>query len=287
MAKKLAVVTMVYNEPEYLPLWCRYYSGQTGPQHCYIIDHSTFDGSTDRLVGFNVVRVPRSTMDDIKRARFVSQFCSALLEWYDAVIYVDVDEIVIAEPNKFSSLREYIETQGESVVNAIGFDVQHLPVIESRLNLDLPILAQRKWVRFSSSMCKPILTTRALTWTPGFHSADAPLRFNDLYLFHLRYFDLAIGLERLHRTRAMDWSSESAGRHQRVNDVEFRDLVTKVADLPRVQRPSFSPETPPIATYLQRVYDSEKPFGAGTYNLDLHIFGEELLELPEIFRRCL
>lgn len=286
MEKSLAAVTMVYNEPEYLPLWCRYYGAQVGPEHCYIIDHGTSDGSTDSLSGFNVIKIPRSPKDNTKRTNFVSRFSTALLEWYSFVLHCDVDEIVVADPERHSGIRDFVQTETCGVVNAIGFDIHHLPLSEKKISLDLPIFSQRKWARFSAAMCKPVLTSRPLTWAPGFHSADAPIKFRDLYLFHLRYFDLSVGLARLHRTRAMSWSSDTAGRHQRVEDQAFEDLMLLVARQPRQERPLFSPGLGPVSSYLQRVLDSEQPCGPGKYNLDLQISGNELLELPERFRTC-
>ena len=280
MGKKLAVVTMVYNEPEFLPIWCGYYGKQAGSEHCYIIDHGSDDGSTGKLVGFNVVKIPRSPKDNERRTRFVSQFCSALLEWYDVIINVDVDEIVVAEPDRFRNLQEYVDREEREVINAIGFDLHHLPLLEGPLDLANPVFKQRKWVRFSSAMCKPVLTTRPLTWAPGFHSANAPISFGQLYLFHLRYFDLALGLERLRRTRSMEWFREDAGKHQRVQDSEFTSLMMSVARLSRIEECSFLPEAKPIVDYIQGLLKSEKPLGVSPYNIDLTVSGDKLIEMP-------
>jgi len=34
----LAVVTMVYNEEDFLPIWLKHYSRQVGLKNCFIID---------------------------------------------------------------------------------------------------------------------------------------------------------------------------------------------------------------------------------------------------------
>ena len=66
----IAAVTMVYNEPEYLPIWCRHYAKAVGPENCFIIDHGSDDGSTSSLPNFNVIRKsPRSPKDNEKRTR--------------------------------------------------------------------------------------------------------------------------------------------------------------------------------------------------------------------------
>src|SRR4051794_24504690 len=118
-----AVVTMVYNEPAFLPHWIRYYSKQFGADHCYIVDHGSDDGSTRDVDGTNLVRIPRSPMHDKKRANFISQFCTSLLEWYQTVIYTDVDEFLIPEPDRYNSLAEYCADNSSESVNAIGLNI--------------------------------------------------------------------------------------------------------------------------------------------------------------------
>jgi hypothetical protein len=283
MTKKLAAITMVYNEPEYLPIWCKYYGAEVGPEHCYIVDHGTNDGSTENCDGFNVIRIPRSPKDNVKRTRFISNFCSNLLEWYDAIVHTDVDEIVVPGPDHFPGLKGYVESFSGGVINAIGFDVHHIPLEEEKLDLSQPILRQRKWLRFASCMCKPVLTTQPIVWASGFHSADAAIRFDSLHLFHLRYFDLDLALARLRRTRSMAWSSDNAGLHQRMDDQAFSDLMHRIARLPKTEGITLRPQESPVSDYIARVLQTEKPHSAGTYNMDIHIFGDHLLKVPPRF----
>ena len=163
----LAIVTMVYNEPCFLPLWLRHYNAQAEPRHCYVVDHGTTDGSTDRErlpAGLNLVRIPRSPQDDTRRCRFISQFCASLLVWYESVIYVDVDEILVADPALHASLADHAATcEPEAVISAIGLDVVHGVDVEPDLDWDRPVSLQRRWVRFSSAMCKPVLIRRPVT----------------------------------------------------------------------------------------------------------------------------
>jgi len=287
----IAAVTMVYNEPEYLPIWCRYYGAQVGAENCYIVDHGSDDGSTENLTarGFNLIRIPRSPKDNTKRTRFLSEFCSSLLEWYDAVMHCDVDEIVFGDARKYASLSDYAEqAKSEFPVSALGFNVHHVPETESDLDLSESILEQRSWVRFSSSMCKPALIYSRVKWSPGFHSADSPIQFGDLFLFHLRYFDLQLGLQRLARTRSMAWASDSAGSHQRVPDESFTKLVQAAARLPKVESPTLALEgNERVSAYVARVLTSQKDYKTHTYPLDLHIFGDELMRIPSSFANVL
>nr|WP_294916751.1 glycosyltransferase family 2 protein [uncultured Neokomagataea sp.] len=280
----LAIVTMVYNEPHHLPVWCRHYGGDVGPSACYIIDHGSDDGSTDHIGDFNRIHIPRSPQDDEKRTKFINQFCASLLSWYESVIYVDVDELLIADPALHPSLTHFAQTNTCPVVTAIGLDLIHRPEHEKPLDNSHPLLSQRRHARFSSAMCKPVLIRTPITWAPGFHChAEAPPQFNaPLFLFHTRYADLNAGLERLHRTRTQAWCSEHAGQHQRLQDQDWENMLRSMAGLPVIPC-SLTLDTPQLRQYLNAVTDSTLPRHHERYRLDLHISGEALWHVPERF----
>jgi glycosyl transferase family 2 len=283
----LAIVTMVYNEPQFLPLWLRHYTAEVQARHCYVIDHGSDDGCTDpaRLpAGLNLLRIPRSPQDDARRCRFMSQFCAALLVWYESVIYVDVDEILVADPGLHASLADYAASlDRDAVISAIGLDVVHSPEDEPELDWERPVSQQRHWVRFSSSMCKPVLIRRPVSWAPGFHNIDAPPRFDELFLFHLRYADLQSGLARLARTRTQAWVSATAGSHQRMADTTWRDMLLGMAALPRQAPNSLGLDDPSLHAWLARVVQSADSRQSELYRIDLHLSGDVLWRLPERF----
>lgn len=282
---KIAAVTMAYNEPEYLPIWVRHYARQVGSRHCYVIDHGSDDGSTDGLGDVTVVRIPRSPQDDTRRARFLSRFCAALLEWYDWVIHADVDEIALPDPQLYPTLQEYCADAPPEVVTAVGFNLHHLPECEPPIDLARPITEQRGWVRFSAAMCKPVLIRRAVDWAPGFHcAADAPVVFDRLFLFHLRWFDQALGLRRLAKTRAMPWADPNAGAWQRVEDAEFVALCDRIARLEQREGVAFDIAVPPLRDAIQAVLDSQEGREHERYKIDLHRDVDELWEIPSQFR---
>lgn len=282
---KVAAVTMAYNEPEYLPIWARHYARQVGARRCYVIDHGSDDGSTENLGEINVARIPRSPQDNGRRARFLSRFCASLLDWYDWVVHTDVDEIVLADPRFFRSLEDYCANPpAADVVTAVGFNLHHLPQSEPPLDLSRPITEQRRWVRFGAAMCKPVLIRRAVDWAPGFHCADAPVVFDQLFLFHLRWFDNNLGLKRLAKTRAMAWADASAGAWQRVEDAEFVGLLERVARVVKREAVPFDIKLPPLSDAVQAVLDSQQGREHDTYKIDLHRDVDELWEIPARFR---
>ena len=284
----LAIVTMVYDEPIFLPLWVRHYCAQVAPGHCYVVDHGSDDGSTDpaRLVaGLNIVRIPRSPQDDSRRCRFISHLCASLLIWYESVIYVDVDEILVADPALHASLADYAASlDPQAVISAIGLDVVHSPDDEPVLDWSRPVSLQRHWLRFTSAMCKPVLIRRPVQWAPGFHNIDAPPRFDELFLFHLRYADLQSGLLRLTRTRRQAWISPQAGSHQRMADTVWRDMLLGMAALPRHANRTLGLEDPALRSWLARVVQSAATRQTELYRIDLHLSGDTLWRLPERFR---
>ena len=283
MAFRVAAVTMVYNEADLLPIWLRHYSLQVGAAQCHIIDHGSDDGCTDHLGAVNVLRLPRSAMNDTVRARFVSLFCAALLEYYDAVLHTDVDEIVVADPARFASLADYAASMPADTVNAIGLELIQVAETEAAIEPGRPILAQRGWVRFSSALCKPVLTRKPRAWAPGFHCADAPMVFDALTLFHLRYHDQLQGLLRLAKTRAMPWADPYAGEHQRVPDAEWQRRLVGLSGVPRRSDVTFHPASPPVADWLDRVLASQAGREGQAFTLDLGIMANELWAVPHGF----
>jgi len=276
----LAIVTMVYNEAELLPVWLRYYASQVGAAHCYIVDHGSDDGSTEpaRIGGANLLRLPRSPQDDTRRAEFISRLCAALLGYYDAVLYTDIDEIVVAEHGL-----QAFSAHAAPVSTAIGLNIIHAAG-EPPIDLQRPVGAQRRYAAFSSALCKPVLIRRPVAWAPGFHCvADADPVFEGLYLFHLRYCDRAIALARLGRTRAMPWADQAGGAHQRVDDAAFTLMLDNFSTMLRCDDAVVAPDQAPLAAWLDAVRASLVGREQETYRIDLHLNAYELWPIPHSF----
>lgn len=275
---RVAALTMAYNEPVWAPVWARYYASQVGAAHCFLFDHGSDDGSTEGL-GINVERLRRSPLDEIARAALISDRAAELLRSFDAVVHSDVDELVLADPAQHSDLVSFARDCPEAVVTAAGLDLQHLVGREHPLDPARPLGDQRRWVRFSESMCKPAFVRRPVRWQPGFHSCDAPMQVGGLFLIHLRYADLALGLKRLARTRALVRAQPEWSGHQRVSDQEFSAMMAAIAALPtECVELEFGRE--PLRCWLARV-KAGRDDGTAT----LSLAGDRLWELPERMRR--
>lgn len=281
----LAIVTMVYNEPEFLPVWHRHYAAQVGEAALHVIDHGSNDGSTEHLGAINRLRIPRSPQDDETRTHAISHYCASLLAWYDAVIYVDVDEFLVADPALFASLPDFTRQWPDPIVTATGLDVIHMPHQEAEIDWSRPISEQRRHVRFTSSMCKPSLIRRPVSWAPGFHNTtEAPPQLSvPLFLFHLRYADLNSGLKRLERTREQPWISEDSGRHQRMKNEDWANMLKAMAALDIHPHADLSSKDAELSRWRQLVETSGLERLHERYKLDLHISGDALWRLPDRF----
>ncbi len=274
---RLAALTMAYNEPVWAGVWARFYSRQVGAENCFLLDHGSDDGSTEGL-GISVERLARAPLDEYARAAAVSARAAELLRCYDAVVHSDVDELVLPNPSRYTGLHAFAETLTGEVVTTVGLDLQHLSGEEAPLDVRRQIGEQRQWVRFSAAMCKPAFVRRPVRWAPGFHECDAPMLTGGLFLVHLRYADLGLGLLRLARTRGQTFADAATNLHQRVSDQEFTDMVGAIGRLPQ-ETIRFDLDEAPMATWLDRLR-------AGKANGDdwLTLAGDRLWRIPDQWR---
>ena len=240
---KIAFITMVYNESLFLPLWLKYYGQATHKRSLYVVNHGSNDGSIRqaRQFGASVIHLPREFHDNQARTGFISTLHQALLHYYDWVIYTDCDEFIIPDPNRWPDLRTYLveSLAGQyDILCTIGLNTIHAPKVEGKLDLEKPLLGQRRFCYFGGAMCKPLISRVPVRWSPGFHGCDSDYFIDrSLYLFHMKRVDLDYALKRLSLTRTLEWSdgalARGEGRHQRVSDQQFIDsIMKKTAVLP-------------------------------------------------------
>ncbi len=231
-------------------------------------------------VPVRVERLERSPLDEEWRVEVVTARVRRLLLDYDAVFHTDADELLVAGPGCTEGLRAVAEAVFRAgvpggAVTAVGLDVQHLPLEEPALDLTRPIGGQRRWVRFAASMCKPALVSREVAWSPGFHSSDAPMVFAGLYLLHMRYADLDLGLRRLERTRGQAFAGPEIDAHQRVPNSEWGAMVHNIARLPRLCG-DLGAEGALLKPWISKLQDSRRTREKDRFKLDLGLAGDAL-----------
>lgn len=192
----VAFVTMVYDDAFFLDIWVKYYSRFTDRRNLYVITHGPQDYAHDIAAGCNIVevnrRAPYRAMDS-DRFQLVNHFCSGLNFMFDWVVYNDVDELLVLDPEVGPDPVAHIEGLDRrlEVVSALGVEVIHRVDLESDYDPRRPILSQRKHMRINAWYCKPCITSIPLRWGPDGHGSEHGTYnlSDDLYLFHLKWFD--------------------------------------------------------------------------------------------------
>lgn len=247
--RERCVFTIAQNEKLFLPLWLGYYSHHFEPADIFVLDHDSTDGSTAGLAGrCNVVQVHHSTSFDHNWLKTtVEHFQSFLLGSYEAVLFAEADEFVMAHPERYAGLADYIRRMPGPVARCQGFDVVQ-DAAEPALRCDEPLLRQRAWWHPSPDYSKTLLAKTPLIWTRGFHdlqSRPAPPPDPDLVLAHLHRVDYASCAARHEAAARRAWSAEDVaqglGRQNMIFEpAAFRRWFYEEADsrnAPRVQIP--------------------------------------------------
>jgi Glycosyl transferase family 2 len=224
--KRRALLTMVHNEPVFLPIWLRYYSRFFGPDDIYVLDHDSSDGSTERD-GFVRIPVSHGSVDHTWMVRTIERHQRELLDRYDAVLVTDVDEIVAPRP-ECGTLGDYIDRLDEEFVNCFGYDIIHLVDREGPFDPLRPVLDQRGYWFGNRAYSKPALAMKPTRWIPGFHDRkDGRRQLDpDLCMVHLHRMDYETCLARHRYRHGRRWNerdlAESWARHNLiVDDAEF------------------------------------------------------------------
>jgi hypothetical protein len=271
---RIACLTMAHNEPVFLPIWARYYSATLGPENLVVLNHGTDDGSLDCLPrAASVVNIPRTAFDEYPRTALVNNTKSGLLQYYDAVIYTDCDEIIVPDPILYPlGIKQYCKETKETVVAPVGLNLFQAMDREPQIQLASPVLQQRRYCEFASALAKPCIVKEDVIWSPGFHYASKmPHYASDIYMFHLKSIDRELSLAKLSYTRAMPWGDSNiqkgVGRHQRSTDEEHIQLFFErpLRNLLRAGEGDFdfTSEMTQIATATKKdgSYFRHQPFG--------------------------
>jgi hypothetical protein len=290
---RVAALTMVRDEAVMLPRWVEHYSRQCGgPGALLVIDDNSTDGSTDDL-DCPVLRIPSFVHRPFEPARmgFVSHVASALLESYDAVIFCDADEFLVAEPERYDTLADLVGAKPTTkVFGSIGLNVVHHVGAEPDLDPSAPISEQRHLAKFIPLMCKPAMKKVHGAWTSASHGLKNTEWAIDpeLWLFHAKFADreaLRIAAEsRLtsvltdNRPRTTSWKF-SGDRMVKILDKMTADLPE---DDPYAGIPEFEPTTHQLRRVVVQEDDTWRARGGGRQIQRMR--KGELVRIPDRFR---
>jgi len=185
--RRVAVFTIVRNEPVFLPIWVRYYSKHFANRDIYIIDNGSTDNSTKNLPVQVLEKISDGYFDHKWLTATVSAFQAELLNsGYTHVLFAEADEIVVADPALFPhGLREYVATFSGLHTRVTAWEVVEQPG-EYPCNFERTLLSARRYFKRDSRYDKPLLSSLPLSYTLGFHgSTPLPSRDNNLWMLHL------------------------------------------------------------------------------------------------------
>lgn len=212
----VVVLTVARDEGHMLTRWVTYYGAQVGLENLVVFDDGSTDGSTQGL-GCTVHRIPGFPPGKFEaaRLRLVSGVGAGLLNTYDVVVFVDVDEFLIPDPELHTGLRAYLRARGDATILApLGLNVLHEPRSEGGLDPGRPVLGQRRFAKFAPVMCKPSIKRVPAPWAAASHGVKAPFVVDpELFMVHLKFADLQLlreVSERRHRVMTVDGRGKNA-----------------------------------------------------------------------------
>lgn len=218
----IAFVTMVYNDAFFLDLWLRYHEKFVPRSDIHIICHGPQPEAERMAEGCNIViceRDPTNAQMDRDRFIFVSDYCTSLVPHYDRVIYNDVDEVIVLDPDHGDDPVKYIAGIDPAirVISPLGLEIIHRVDLESDYDYSRPMFAQRRFVRMSGHYTKPNITNVGIIWRPDGHGASHDTLYLDdhLYTFHLKWFDQQFHVNR-YRDRTRMHITDDKGRVHKV-----------------------------------------------------------------------
>ncbi len=227
--KKIAAITMLRDDEDFLRKWISWYGAQLGVEHLYVF----LDGKDQRIPDFckgvKVEAVDRIAgnvqQGDKGRIAFLSKVAASLFQDqehpYDMVIGTDVDEFLAPDPARRLSLSEFLEEVADASrvsISGLGVDVGQKLGEEAPLDFSRPLLSQRAYAKLStryskaSVLLRPKEGAKCPEWGSGFHRVRGH-NFHivkDLYLFHFGSADQMRIRQRMEKT---DLVSKGWGRH--------------------------------------------------------------------------
>jgi len=213
---RIACVTMIRDEPVFLPIWAGHWRAVVPPEHMFILIDGLDQPVPEVVRDCQVIRLPRRPLAagwDEARWRMLSAFANSLLERFDVVVLNDVDEVVVLDPEAGGTLAEALaEARHLGVISPFAIEVVHRIDREpGDLDLTRPVLAQRRHGRINASYCKPCIIARPVRWSLGGHYADFPKLHlsRSLFLLHLRAMDA--GLLRSRQAARFAMVTDAAG----------------------------------------------------------------------------
>lgn len=197
---KRVAVTFEHKYSTYSKLWGDYYGK-------YVDNLLIIDTGESLVHDWNATT---QTMNEVQ---------DELFNQYDIILFADVDEFLIPDPDKYKDLGEYLDGVQDGVVRATGYNVMEMPG-DKPLDFTKPVLEQRSKWSYDQMYSKYVILMSPQTYTSNHEIVKGVKPDSGLVLFHLRDADITSARERL----------KGLGRTLSEGDLKYRQSVA--TDIP-------------------------------------------------------
>lgn len=197
--KKCAVFTIVKNENYFLPIWLKHYKRYFDNSDIYVLDHQSNDGSTKELDVSVELVINEMAFDHLWLVNTVENFQVKLLENYESVLFVEIDEIIYTLDKPLNEvIVDFINDENLLVQSCVSRDLLQILETEKPLNRGDLIIENRNYWFEDAIYHKTLLSKVPLKWVVGFHYITNHNRNHTLNLrmCHLHRFDFELMCER-------------------------------------------------------------------------------------------
>lgn len=195
-----AAFTIVMNDMVILKLWISYYKKHFDKLHVIL------NGTKDEYIPFmdqltkelplTYERVKGFAGNSDQTVTIIRETQKKLLEGNRWVLYADCDEVIVADPEKYTGLRDFMEKCDREKVACVAYDVIQAED-EKPIDYEKPYFEQRKFWFKDPDYNKTLLARVPLNWVPGCHKeynvADEivkAVKDTGLLLIHLKFSDM-------------------------------------------------------------------------------------------------
>ncbi|MGR3722939.1 glycosyltransferase family 2 protein [Abyssibius alkaniclasticus] len=272
--KSIAVITSVRGEDFFLEKWIAYYGAQFGRKNLYVVVDGHDQVLPEDIAEVNFITIPHVQLPvvafDKRRARMISGLANGLFNVFDIIIATDVDEYIVLDPAVGCSLANYLSDRtGHACLSSLGVDLRHNTQIEPDLEMDKPVLGQRRFAKIEAKYTKPSIAFEALQWKSGLHRVHRKSFTIDpnLYLFHLGLVDQNY-VERHLEARVQNYPDWRAHANRR------RSLMAEVGATPTQDTDTAFAQAREMFRTRRRLIHRNKPKA---------LRGNFVVEIPERF----